>query len=729
MRSTAGALSVVAGNGTAGFSGDGGPAASAELNTPLGVAVDAAGNLYISDSGNNRIRKVSSGVITTLAGNGTAGYAGDGGPASSAEFNLPDGIAVDAAGALYIADRNNSRIRKIANGAITTIAQDLWPIDVAVDAAGDVYIVDSSNQVQEFSGGALLVVAGDGAGGDTGDGGPAVNAEFISPAGIAVDSTGNLYISDATSDVVREVMNGIIHTIAGEWATVGADGTAGETALSQPEGLAVDSAGYVYVADYGSSTVRMLTPSGIAPAGSISQLASGGAWNTTITLVNTGPAAVETVLNFFDDDGYPLQLPLVFPQTSAASPLLASTLDRTIGAGAQLVIQTAGSAGQAVVEGWAQVMASGPVGGQAVFAESEAIGLQESVSPLETRNPSAFFLPFNCTNSYQTGIAIANLTNQTVSVPVKLYGSGGSSLPAVPAIKLAPYGHTAFMLVGIYPEVANQFGSLELDTPAGGQISALGIRAAPDGALTSLPVFASTDASNGTMAQLAVGDSWNITVTLENTSAAAPAQATLTFFDDYGDPLPLPLTYPLSGSTAATTASTVTQTIAPDASLVIATAAPPSAALSEGWAQLTVTGGSVGGSEVYGYTTSGNLQEAAVGVETRNPSTGFLLPFNYTNGYQTGIALANLTNQTVTIPVKVLDDSGNPLVTSPAPITLGPHAHEAFMLAASYPAVSGGFGTLELDQPAASPSGAQISVIGIRATPGNAITSVPVLVK
>jgi hypothetical protein len=476
------------------------------------------------------------------------------------------------------------------------------------------------------------------------------------------------------------------------------------------------------------------TAQGLTAAGSMAQLAWAGTWNTTITLVNTGKTPAEVFVNFIGDNGSPVLMPVAFPQPSqnssynAAAPLLASTLDRTIAAGAQLVISSVGTTSEQNVEGWAQVLANGTVGGQAVFADSETIGLQEAVSPVETRNPSAFFLPFNYTSGYQTGIAIANLSNQTVNVPVALRGANGTSLGPVTPIQLGPYAHESFMLAGNYPAVANQFGSMELDTPTGGQISALGIRAAPDGALTTVPVFASTDASNGTMAQLVSGGTWNITLTLENTSATTAAQATLSFFDDNGNPLQLPLTYPLSGSATATPASTVTQTIGPEAELVIATAGSTGTTTTEGWAQLTVTGASVGGSEVYADTSAGIVQEAAVGVETRNPPTGFLLPFNYTNGYTTGIAVANLTNQAVTIPVVLKDDQGNSLGTA-ASITLQPHAHESFLLATNYPAVANHFGTLELDQPTGSPATAQISAIGLRATPGNAITSVPVLAK
>jgi hypothetical protein len=247
-------------------------------------------------------------------------------------------------------------------------------------------------------------------------------------------------------------------------------------------------AGLPFTVEQASATV-----SGLVSAGSMAQLASGGLWNTTITLMNTG-ATAEVVLNFFDDNGNPLPLPLLFPQTSASSsgPVVAATVDQTLGAGAQLVIQTAGTASQANVEGWAQVLANGRnVGGAAVFAwTAAATGSQEEEAPLETRNPTAFVLPFDYTSGYQTGVAVANLSNKAVSIPVILTDNTGASLGTAAAIPLAAYAHTSFMLATNYPAVSGKLGAMELDTPLGGQISALGIRAAPGGAITSVPVLA-----------------------------------------------------------------------------------------------------------------------------------------------------------------------------------------------------------------------------------------------
>jgi sugar lactone lactonase YvrE len=284
--SVSGTITTVAGNGTPGFSGDGGPATNAGLPEPYGVAVDAAGNLYIVDINNHRVRKVSvSGTITTVAGNGTPGFSGDGGPATNARLAYPTGVAVDAAGNLYIADRLNSRVRKVStSGTITTVAGDgsagfsgdggpatnaqlAGPYGVAVDAAGNLYIADFQNsRVRKVStSGTITTVAGDGSFGFSGDGGPATNAQLAGPNGVAVDAAGNLYIADINNHRVRKVStSGTITTVAGN-GTPGFSGDGGPATnarLRPPTGVAVDAAGNLYIADIFNQRVRKVSTSG-----------------------------------------------------------------------------------------------------------------------------------------------------------------------------------------------------------------------------------------------------------------------------------------------------------------------------------------------------------------------------------------------------------------------------------------------------------------------------------
>jgi hypothetical protein len=575
------------------------------------------------------------------------------------------------------------------------------------------------NQVSVSGGGSATVVAADST---------TVNPGSVSCA-YALNLGGQAFpVFGGAGSVSVTTASGCLWNVSNSlsWVTItgGASGTGNGTVAYQvatntggAQTGSLTIAGLPFTVELASAAVE-----GLVAAGAMAQIASGGLWNSTITLVNTGTSAAEVVLNFLGDNGSPLQLPLTFPQTPSTGPLLASTLDQVIAPGAQLVMQTAGTASQATVEGWAQLLSNGSVGGCAVFDLTTATGTQEAVVPVETRNPSAFVLPFDYTGGYQTGVALANLTNQAVSIPVVLRSATGASLGTAAAIQLPAYAHASFMLATNYPAVAGQFGAMELDTPTGGQISALGIRAAPDGAITTVPVLAAGAVSDGSMAQVASGGLWNTTITLVNTSTS-PAQVSLSFYADNGSALQLPVTLPLSSSPVTQSVSTINQTIGAEAQLVIETAGTASQATSEGWAQLTTTGGNVGGSAVFVDTTAAGVQEAVVPAETRNP-IAFVLPFNYTGGYATGVALANLTNQAVNIPVVLRDDTGASLGTA-APISLPPNGHMSFMLASSYPAVGGHYGTLELD----TPTGGQISALGIRATPSGAITTVPVLAK
>ena len=265
-----GTITTVAGTGERGFGGDGGPAPAARLNGPTGVAVDASGNLYIADRDNHRIRRVdASGAITTVAGTGERGDWGYGVPAIAARLKGPTGVAVDNTGNLYIADRDNHRIRRVdGSGIITTIAWELrYPEGVAVDYTGNLYIADTWNhRIRRVdASGTITTVAGTGEEGYRGNGGAAVEAKLKVPTGVAVDSSGNLYIADSGNGRVRRVdTSGIITSFAGtgEWGHGGDGGPAVEAQLARPTGVAVDNTGNLYIADRGNDRVRRVNASG-----------------------------------------------------------------------------------------------------------------------------------------------------------------------------------------------------------------------------------------------------------------------------------------------------------------------------------------------------------------------------------------------------------------------------------------------------------------------------------
>jgi Cep192 domain 4 len=295
-----GAISTVAGNGTGGFSGDGGPATQAELGYPFlsGVTKDSAGNLYICDSSNARIRKVdTSGTITTFAGNGTGGYSGDGGAATSAAINGPSGIVADAAGDVFFAEFNNEDIREVnTSGTISTYASlPSQPTGLSMDAAGNFYVALYSQEeiLKVATDGTQTVVAGDGSAGYSGDGGAATSASLNNPNGVFVDGAGNIFINDANNEVIRKVdASGNISTFAGNNTSgySGDGGPATSAQLNNPQyGVTEDSFGNVFIADGGNNVVRNVNTSGI-----ISTVAGTGAGGYS----GDGGPATAAKLNF-----------------------------------------------------------------------------------------------------------------------------------------------------------------------------------------------------------------------------------------------------------------------------------------------------------------------------------------------------------------------------------------------------------------------------------------------
>lgn len=280
--SASGIISTVAGTGVQGFSGNGGPATAAKINQPTGVAVDDTGNIYFTDDGNNMIRKINTaGIISTIAGTGTAGYFGDLGLAVNAQLNGPSGVAIDRKGNVYIADVYNHAVRKIdTGGRITTIAGDgspgysgngysaliaslNFPKGIAVDSTGNIYVVDQGNScVRRINtGGYIYAYAGTDTMGYAGDGSYGYKAKLSAPTEVAPDRSGNVYIADFNNHVVRKMTaSGFISTYAGS-GTSGYSGDGGNARMANmagPYGVAVSNTGRLYITDEINNVIRVI---------------------------------------------------------------------------------------------------------------------------------------------------------------------------------------------------------------------------------------------------------------------------------------------------------------------------------------------------------------------------------------------------------------------------------------------------------------------------------------
>jgi sugar lactone lactonase YvrE len=282
-----GTILTLAGNGTAGFAGDGGPAASAQLAFPESVAVSVWGDVFISDSGNHRARRTNldGALIFTAAGTGAPGLSGDLGPAAAAQIEQPEGVFTDALGHLFIVDYGNSRLRRVTpTGRITTLAGtgkgytgDNIPANAAafrsptggtVDLNGNLYVADTQNfRIRKIGpDGMVTTVAGNGTQGYSGDGGPATLAQLGYPTDVSVDAQGSLYVADSQNHVVRKVdPAGAITTVAGIGTAgyLGDLGPAALAALDTPTDVVVDSSGNLFIADSFNHAVRKVDPAGI----------------------------------------------------------------------------------------------------------------------------------------------------------------------------------------------------------------------------------------------------------------------------------------------------------------------------------------------------------------------------------------------------------------------------------------------------------------------------------
>jgi hypothetical protein len=445
-------------------------------------------------------------------------------------------------------------------------------------------------------------------------------------------------------------------------------------------------------------------------AGSLAQIASADGWDTSLTLVNLDSAAGEASLSFYANNGNALSLPYTFPQQPALGTTTGSSINENLNANAMLVLDTTGPINQALAVGSAQLLTSGNISGYGIFTYTPSG--QAAVVPLERRNAMSYVLAFDNTGDLATGLAIANLASVQASVGVVIRDDTGKQI-GTGTIILPPQGHNSFLLTDStlgFPITAGKRGTVEFETPEGGQISVLGLRANGN-ALTSLPVLANVGTAGGTMPHVASGGGWQTLFTLVNTGATL-ANVTLSFSADDGTTLSLPLMFPQAAT--KTTESSVTQAIPAGASLLIVTQGLISASVVTGSAQLSTTG-NVSGFAIFQYSG----QEAVVPLEAGSANS-YALAFDNTGALVTGIALANSSGQAAVIPATLRDSTGATLASTT--IDLPASGHSSQILTDLFPQAEKIRGTLEFDTPA----GGQIGALGIRAN-GGTFTTIPVM--
>jgi hypothetical protein len=782
------------------------------LSCPYGVAVDAGGNLYIADTFNSRIRKVSNGVITTVAGSGGYSYGGDNGPATSAKLNSPSAVAVDAGGNLYIADTTNDRIRKVSNGVITTVAgggsvlgdngpatsaQLSYPQGIAVDAAGNLYIGDTYNQrVREVSNGVITTVAGNGMAGFSGDNGAAPSAELDGPEGIAVDAAGNLYVADTGNGRIRVVSSAPLPLSISTPSTLpsGFTGTAYWLALAAaggvppytwaiaggalPPGLVLSSAGTiggsatavevatfsVTVTDANSSatsrsfslsiglapltiTTSATLPSGLTGAAYSQTLAAAGgappyAWSLAVGALPAGlvlssggvvagtPTALGTATFSVTVTDSSLATASQWFSITISPPALAISTPSTLPSGlaGTAYSQTLAATGGYPPYTWSVVSGALPAGlslssagaiagipatpGITAFTAdvsdaslhyvSQSFTLTVAGPALTVATPST--LPFGA-----TGTAYSQTLAATGGVPPYTWSILSGTLP--PGLTLSSAG----ALTGI-PTVAGSyiFTAQVQDSVSSTTSQTFGLTVSAPGALPRL----------GVIPQVATGGGWTTTIWLINRTSAL-VQTSLVFHGDNGAPLTLPLNVTQPGITEEADVSTLNEVIAPNTTLVVATEAP--ATNVEGWADV-LSNGALSGFAIF----SNGTAEGAVPLQAQIGNS-ISLPFDNTGGASTGIALVNLAGAQANITAIVWDQNGSQLASVPVALTdldSNGNGHDSFMLPARLAVTAGIRGIVQfVGNPGTAqvPAG-QLTGLGLRADTSGLFTSIPTIV-
>jgi sugar lactone lactonase YvrE len=514
---TTGVLTTVAGTGVQGFGGDGGAAVAALLDSPSGVAFDAAGNLYIADAHNQRIRKITAvtGVITTIAGTGEAGFAGDGGAATAAELCLPTAVAVDGAGDVFVSDTGNHRVREIVatgaqagtivtvagsgvqgfsgDGGPATAAAIDSPDGLAVGATGLLYLADTHNQrirAVNLATGTIATVVGSGVVGSAGDGAAAAAAALALPRGVTVDAAGNLYFADMGNHRVRRVDagTGVISTVAGNGVQgfAGDGGTATTSSLDSPRAATLTPAGLVTLGDTANQRVRQVGGGGV-----VETVAGLGASATAETLTLAAPAvlgygsgSVAATLRGGSGSGTGS---VVFLDVSGTSPVPVGT----VMLGNNVAVLATGG----LAAGMHSLMAT--YAGDATHAAVESAVLGVQITPAAVvASPVAVSAPY--------GAAIPVLTGTVTGLLAQDAGQVGVAFSSAAAVGSA---------VGSYAIAA---------ALTGGAAGNYTLSLAPGNGLVTITQAATTAVLQGTASGLAVGAQATLTAQVASSTSGVP---------------------------------------------------------------------------------------------------------------------------------------------------------------------------------------------------------------
>ena len=706
-----GIITTVAGNGAAGFSGDGGSATAAQMDSPRGIALDHAGNLYIADYPNFRIRKVSGGTINTVAGNGVPCYRGDNGPATSAQVYYPRGVAVDSAGNVHIADEYNSRIRKISNGVITTVvgtgvagyggdngpatqAQLNFPHDVAFDSAGNMYIADSENfRIRKVANGTITTIAGTGAEGYTGDYGPATSAEIGFIYSITLDSAGNLYMADSNRHRIRKVSNGTITTVAGTGVrgSTGDNGPATSARLNDPRGIAVDPAGDLYVVDSGNHRIRKVSGGTITAFAGTGVQGYGG---------DQGPAASSQLSSpygaNFDSAG---NLYVADLGNRRVRKISGGVITTVAGNGTQGYSGDGGSAVNAQV-GWLADVAP---------AASGEIFLSDYLSHrVRVLKPAAVSCNY-AISAANLGVAAAG---GDFSIAIHTGSDCAWSITGLPAW-LTVSGNSQ----GVGPAVVNLIAENNPGQPRGAQFSAGGI-SVPVRQFDAAACAGSATCRMLALPHLAFGSEWTTTITAIH-AGTTPANYSIRFLGDGGESKGLPFTGGLGSR------SSIEETL-PAQGLKHYEAEDPGASVQAGRGLFTAESATTLHASFRRRTPANMFYEAA--VPASQGYSAFIVPFDATTFTPTsapmflGLGIANLNpGETAQVACVARDHEGTPIPGGVLPIPpLPPLGHYSGF---NYPALAGYRGTLECT------ANTLLSAIGLRFLGYEAFSTLPVIVE